>query len=255
MQMPSEPTLCRECGGPLNVVHTEGRPDLADRECMSSSCSLCGVNQSVRALAPGTVQLLFGASSITRVDHRSPSQGEDNCESVARELLASLGPGFAIEQPCPAPWAKRDSKSEQGFDFSLRQPCGHVVEVQVTRVPDGEHFAAQKSASRTGTYVLDQRAHSGLVALVEAALEKKTRGTPPADRSRRILAIDGLCPSVGFTFFLTGIRFTNTQAKFGWRGVVIVAGLGNAIWLGSEAWPPCVGCPKPTDHGDAGIGA
>lgn len=247
MQMPSEPTLCRECGQPLTVGHPEGRPDLADRQCMRRTCSLCGVNQSSRALGPGTVQLLFGASGITRVDHRSPSQGEDNCDSVARELLASLGPGFAIEQPCPLQGARRDSKSEQGFDFSLRQPCGHIVEVQVTRVPEEDHFAAQAYATWKGTYVLDQRAHSKLVASIQDALERKTRVTPPQDRSRRILAIDGLCPSIGFNFFLTGIRFTNIQTEFGWRGAVIVAGRGNAIWLGSEAWPQCVECRLPTD--------
>ena len=240
--MPPEPTLCRECGKPLALVYTENRPELTDRSCMSSTCSLNGVNQSSRALGPGAIQLLFGATAITRVDHCRPSQGEDNCESVARELVTSLGPGFAIEQPCPLPGARRDSRSEQGFDFSVREPCGHITEVQVTRIPEQGHFAAMALASRAGTYVLDKRPHSDLVDSIEAALANKTNATPPVDRSRRILAIDGLCPSLGFSFFLTGIRFTNTQNVFGWRGVVLVAGNGNCIWLGSETWPPCSTC-------------
>ncbi len=190
---------------------------------------------------------MLGSTNIKRVDFRAPSQGEDNCAAVARDLLQHLGPAFSVATPCAAPGAKRDSKSERGFDFSVREPCGCIVEIQVTRVPEETHYAEMAKATRDSTFVVDQREHSQLLAAIERALEAKTGVTPPEERSRRILAIDGLCPSLGLTFFLTGKRFSNTREVFGWRGAVVVIGNGNAVWLGCTEWPPCPIHGQPTE--------
>lgn len=248
--MPPDPTNCSACGEPLEVVQTEGRPDLTSSTCTSSTCALRGLDQSARGLRPGSVQVLLGSHAVTRLEHRRPSQGEDNCAAVAEELRRHLGTEFAIYQDCPPLGAARDSRKEQGFDFSIQEPCRCITEVQVTRVPEERHLADLARAAQAGTYLVDERSHSSLVAAIEAALRNKTAATPPKDRARRILAIDGLCPSLGFCFFMTGIRFTNTRDVFGWRGVVVVADHGNAIWLGSESWPPCTKHGSgSTDHG------
>lgn len=194
----------------------------------------------MKSIKPGQVQVEFWQDRITRYDYRNPSQGEDNCELVASELLASLGEGYIIKQCCPAKGAKRDSKSEEGVDFSIeKQHCGLIVEIQVTRLPDQKHYAETAKAIKKNTYAMDSQENFELIQLIECAIEEKTKKTPPVDRARRILVIDGICPSVGLNFFLTGIRFTDTQKVFGWLGVVIVAGNQNCIWLGQEGWPQC----------------
>jgi hypothetical protein len=201
----------------------------------------------MKELKPGAVKVEYRRNGITRYDYRQPSQGEDNCKLVASELLAYLGEGYKIKQPCPTKGAKRDSKSENGADFSVENlQCGQIVEIQVTRLPDQKHYAETAKAINNNTYAEDSQNHDELFRLIECAIEEKTKKTPQADRAKRILAIDGICPSVGFNFFLTGIRFVDTQQVFGWLGVVIVAGNQNCIWLGQEDWPPCQ-CPKCRD--------
>ncbi len=194
----------------------------------------------MKSIKPGQVKVEFGQDGITRYDFRKPSQGEDNCELVASELLASLGEGYIIKQRCPAKGERRDSQSEKGVDFSIEnQQCGQIVEVQVTRLPDQKHYAETAKAIKNSTYAEDSQENFDLIQLIECAINEKTRKTPPVDRARRILAIDGICPSVGLNFFLTGLRFTDTQKVFGWLGVVIVAGNKNCMWLGQEGWPQC----------------
>ena len=155
-------------------------------------------------LKPGAVKVQYRQDGITRFDYRIPSQGEDNCELVASELLASLGKGYIIKQRCPTKGAKRDSKSEKGVDFSIeKQQCGQIVEVQVTRLPDQKHYAETAKAIKNNTYAVDSQEHSELIRLIECAIEEKTKKTPTKDRAKRILAIDGMSPSVGLNFFLT----------------------------------------------------
>lgn len=200
------------------------------------------VNQAARWTGSETLQVGFGPKGITRLEQGKPSQGEDNCQPVARAMLARLGDGFEVAAPCPEKGAKRDSAKERGFDFSIREPCGHTTEVQVTRVPEEEHFAALGAANRSGDAVIDERSHSTLVELIEVALRDKTDVTPSGDRAHRVLAIDGRDPSVGLNFYLTGVRFVDTEAVFGWRGVVLVVDERNMLFFGSEGWPTCPEC-------------
>lgn len=188
---------------------------------------------------PGQVRVSFYSDRITRSDYRQPSQGEDNCELVADELLSCLGDEYSIKDPCPLKSAKRDSKNEKGFDFSIQKRCGQVIEVQVTRVPDNEHFGRMARAAKNYTYAEDEQAITELLYLVERSIEEKTKKTPVADQAKRILAIDGTCPSVGFFFFLTGQRLTVTENISEWYGVVVVAGNQNCLWIGRQGIDPC----------------
>lgn len=226
----------------MTATHVQGHPELVDLNCRNSGCGMGWVNQAARCTGSETLQVGFGPTGITRLEQRKPSQGEDNCQPVARAMLAWLGDGFEVAAPCPEKGAKRDSAKERGFDFSIREPCGHTTEVQVTRVPEREHFAALGAANRSGEAVIDERSHSTLVELIEVALRDKTDATPSGDRAHRVLAIDGRDPSVGFNFYLTGVRFVDTAEVFGWRGVVLVVDERNMLFFGREGWPDCPKC-------------
>ena len=101
-----------------------------------------------------------------------------------------------------------------------------------------EHFAALGK----GRPVLDERAHGRLVELIEETVRKKARTTPTADRSKRILAIDGRDPSVGFNLFLANVNFVDMNEVFGWSGVLLVIDDRNTRFLDREAWPECPLC-------------
>ncbi len=242
--MNDEPKTCRYCGGTLAATHVQGQPELVELNCRNADCGKGWVNQAARCNGPSSLQVGFREARINRLQRGKPSQGEDNCQPVARAMLAWLGDGFEVAAPCPEKGAKRDSAKERGFDFSIREPCGHTTEVQVTRVPEKEHFAALGAANRKGEAVVDERPHSTLIGLIESALRDKTDVTPSGDRAHRILAIDGRDPSVGFNFFLTGVRFTNTQEVFGWHGVVLVIDERNMLFFGREGWPDCPECGR-----------
>lgn len=243
--MHDEPTRCRACGAHLASTPVQDRPDLVELTCRSSECELRWVNQARRCTRPGTLQVGFGETGITRLERRKPSQGEDNCWSVAEAMLAWLGKGFEIAAPCAEKGSKRHPITERGFDFSIQEPCGHTTEVQVTRVPENDHFAELKAAHRRGEAVLDERSHSTLIELIECAIRKKSERYPDGDRASRILAIDGRDPSVGLNFHLTGVRFVNTAEVFGWRGVVLVIDERNTLLFGRDSWPDCRACRCP----------
>jgi hypothetical protein len=159
-------------------------------------------------------------------------------------MLAWLGDGFEVAAPCPEKGAKRDSAKERGFDFSIREPCGHTTEVQVTCVPENDYYSALATAHRNGEAVIGTRPHGALIELLECAIRRKSEHYPAKDRATRILAIDGRCPSVGLNYFLTGVRFTNTEEVFGWRGVVLVIDERNMLFFGRDRWPDCPGCGR-----------
>lgn len=253
--MKQNPGKCRYCGGSLTATPYQGHPELVDLSCRNSDCKMGWVNQAARCTGPETSQIGFGPMGITRMEQKKPSQGEDNCGPVAEAMLAWLGDGFKLATPCPEMGAKRDSANEEGVDFSIREPCGHTTGVQVTSLPDTNRKRALAVAHREGEAHVDERSQSTLIELIECAIKKKSDRYPSTDRATRILAIDGRCPSVGFNFFLTGVRFTNTREVFGWRGVVLVADKRNMIFFGSEGWPDCAECARTMQHGTTEKGA
>lgn len=198
------------------------------------------VNQASRCTGPGSLQVSFGRTGITRLQEGKPLQGEANCQPVAEALLAWLGEGFRLGAPCPASGAKRNSAAERGADFTVFAPCGHEVEVQVTRVIEQDHY----SSLGDGKPVHDGRSHSSLVALIDDTVRKKTDRTPANDRAVRILAIDGRCPSIGFNLFLTGVKFVDMPKVFGWRGVLLVIDKCNTRFLDRDGWPSCAACTR-----------
>lgn len=235
----SIPTTCRFCGGPLTVVPVEGHPELADYTCRSRECGREWINQAPRCTGPGTSQVAVGSTGIQRMEHGQPERGEDNCGPVAKAMLAWLGSTFTLAAPCPEPGAKRDSKAERGFDFLLREPCGHESEVQVTRVDEHAHY----SALARGVAVQDERSHSTLVDLIDHTVAQKSERTPIVDRQRRILAIDGRHPSIGFVLFTTRVKFIDMADVFRWRGVLLVDGV-NTRFLDRDDWPTCPQCVR-----------
>ena len=230
--------ICKFCSGPLDETRVEGRPLESSLHCRNKGCGHEWVDQNPRLSGSGTIQISFGADEINRLQVGRPSQGEDNCRPICATVLAWLGGSFAVGQPCPEPGARRDSANERGYDFSLRSPCGHGVEIQVTRVVEQAHYAALGR----GQPVLDNRAHGKLIALVEETVRKKTDRTPLADRSKRILAIDGRDPSVALNLFLANVRFVDMSEVFGWGGVLLVVDERNTRFLDRETWPDCHLC-------------
>ena len=232
------PMTCRYCGGPLSEVTVEGRPKDSQLHCRDKACGHEWVDQNPRLSGPGTVQVGIGPEKIVRLQEGRSSQGEDNCEPIASITLAWLGDEFKLGQPCPVPGAKRDSTSERGFDFTVLAPCGHHVEIQVTRLVEREHFAALGK----GEPVLDERAHVRLIELIDETVRRKAQATPPADRSKRILAIDGRDPSVGLNLFFANVKFVDMSEVFGWAGVLLVIDDRNTRFLDRDCWPTCHIC-------------
>lgn len=230
--------VCKYCAGPLTEMRIDGRPDEPSLHCRSDHCRFGWVDQGSRNSGAGSIQVAFGAKGISRIQQGRPSQGEDNCGPVCAVVLAWLGDDFAVGQPCPEEGAKRDSVIERGFDFTVHLPCGHETEIQVTRIKEEAHFAA---LGKEG-HVSDEREHATLVDLIEDTVRSKSDKTPPSDRSKRILAIDGRCPSVGLNLFFANVRFVNMSEVFGWGGVLLVVDKSNTRFLDRDRWPACPLC-------------
>lgn len=231
---------CFRCGGPVEITGTfQGRPRESQVHCADPTCDARWVDQNPMRFGEGKYQFGFGSNGIVRLKHGRPSEGESNCTGVCKVLLEVLGDQFKVGAECPSSGTKHNARQEQGVDFSIIGPCGHELEIQVTRPNEQSHFAELAKSSKKGVPLIDSREHEQLRDNILHSILAKTHKTPRHDRRQRLLAIDGRDLTVGFSFILSGKRIHEPLKDLGWAGVALVVDESNSQLLcGSDLQCP-----------------